>query len=379
VPEHELVEMAVGGLDYSIRKTLDTQYLRDMAELADRVRQVERLKAEKSRTSKFSKKEKVAYVDTNDNDPEFDLNFDAVENSEVNFGELIPGPPYTCKVLRPYNGKNPEEPKKEKYPSKTYSFDVTKSDEIFYLLVNEGIIVVPKGLKMPPIEQWKKMSFCKFHGYLGHNTSRCVSFRDSLQKSLDEGRLKFGDKSNKPMQIDANPLKQADSMFVEVADVNTIEVAECVAENFGKPKNATNYQKNDVEMATKGHICNNEMVTESQYAEKIKVAYPISEEDLVDFLKRCKISNSTTMLCSRCSGGFDNEAARKIEGFKPQSRRSGKWVDKKSKTLTQKTFSKKSQIKTLTPPSKSPIENGYSLVEEVQLHCSTYNIGEKRY
>jgi len=50
VPEHELVEMVVGGLDYSIRKKLDTQHLRDMAKLADRVRHVERLKAEKART-----------------------------------------------------------------------------------------------------------------------------------------------------------------------------------------------------------------------------------------------------------------------------------------------------------------------------------------
>ncbi|MCI42101.1 hypothetical protein A2U01_0063336, partial [Trifolium medium] len=51
VPEHELVEMAAGGLDYSIRNKVDTQYLRDMAQLADRVRQVERLKAENSRSS----------------------------------------------------------------------------------------------------------------------------------------------------------------------------------------------------------------------------------------------------------------------------------------------------------------------------------------
>jgi len=43
VLEHKLVEMAVGGLDYSIRKKLDTQYLRNMAQLADRVRQVKRL------------------------------------------------------------------------------------------------------------------------------------------------------------------------------------------------------------------------------------------------------------------------------------------------------------------------------------------------
>jgi len=72
VPEHELVEMAAGGLDYFVRKKLDTQYLRDMAQLADRVRQVERLKAEKARTNRFPKREKVAYVDAGDNDPEFD-------------------------------------------------------------------------------------------------------------------------------------------------------------------------------------------------------------------------------------------------------------------------------------------------------------------
>ncbi|XP_050918815.1 uncharacterized protein LOC127136276 [Lathyrus oleraceus] len=58
VPEHELVEMEVGGLDYSIRKNLDTQYLRDMAQLADRVRPIERLKTEKSKagcnTPKFT-------------------------------------------------------------------------------------------------------------------------------------------------------------------------------------------------------------------------------------------------------------------------------------------------------------------------------------
>jgi hypothetical protein len=37
VSEHELVEMAASGLDYSIRKKLDTQHLRDMAQLANRV------------------------------------------------------------------------------------------------------------------------------------------------------------------------------------------------------------------------------------------------------------------------------------------------------------------------------------------------------
>jgi len=69
VPEHELVEMAVGGLDYSVQKKLDTQYLRDMTQLADKVRQVERMKAKKARTTRHIKKEKIAYIDTYDSDP----------------------------------------------------------------------------------------------------------------------------------------------------------------------------------------------------------------------------------------------------------------------------------------------------------------------
>jgi hypothetical protein len=55
VPVHELVKMAAGGLDYSVRKKLDTQYLRDMTQLADRVRQVERLKAEKALIGEVTK------------------------------------------------------------------------------------------------------------------------------------------------------------------------------------------------------------------------------------------------------------------------------------------------------------------------------------
>jgi len=59
VSEHKLVKMAVDGLDYSIRKKLNTQYLRDMAQMADRVRLVERLKAEKARTHKFRREKRL--------------------------------------------------------------------------------------------------------------------------------------------------------------------------------------------------------------------------------------------------------------------------------------------------------------------------------
>ncbi|XP_045831224.1 uncharacterized protein LOC123922561 [Trifolium pratense] len=188
---------------------------RYMAQLADRVRQVERLKAEKARSSKFPKREKIAYVETIDDEDEYVVNYEDIEDNEINVAELKPGPPYVCKLLKPSNGKNPVEPKNDKFIAKTYSFDITKCDEIFDLLVADGQIVVPKGLKVPPLEQQKKRGFCKFHNFLGHKTAQCVLFRDLVQKALKDGRLKFGEKSKQQMKIDEDPLQISDASYVE--------------------------------------------------------------------------------------------------------------------------------------------------------------------
>jgi len=99
VSEHELTEMAAGGLDYSIRKKLDTQHLRDMARLADRVRHIERLRVEKARTHKYNKREKVAYVELNESDQEVDIAFGDVKRREVDISKLRPGPPQMGRIM----------------------------------------------------------------------------------------------------------------------------------------------------------------------------------------------------------------------------------------------------------------------------------------
>lgn len=106
VPEHELVEMATGGLDYSIKKKLDTQYLRDMAQLVDRVRQVECLKAKKARASKNNMRERVAYVELDEDDQDTYSDPLSFDESEIDLAELKQGPPYSCRVLAPSNRKN---------------------------------------------------------------------------------------------------------------------------------------------------------------------------------------------------------------------------------------------------------------------------------
>jgi len=40
-----------------------------------------------------------------------------------------------------------------------------------------------------------------------------------------------------------------------------------------------------------------EIISEPQFDEKAKTAYPMAKEELVDFLNRCKLKNSEVMLC----------------------------------------------------------------------------------
>ena len=131
-----------------------------------------------------------------DNDPEISSDPIDVEEGEIDLEELKQGPPYSCKLLVPSNGKNPVESEKnsDKFPKKTYSFYISKCDEIFDLLVKDVQMIVPPGAKLPPSEQRKKRGFCKYHNFLGHKTSQCFLFRDLVQQALKEGRLEFADK-----------------------------------------------------------------------------------------------------------------------------------------------------------------------------------------
>lgn len=59
-------------------------------------------------------------------------------------------------------GKIISNKKNEKFVRKTYTFDVTKCDNFFGLLVSDGQIAIPKGLKTLPLENRKKKGFVNF-------------------------------------------------------------------------------------------------------------------------------------------------------------------------------------------------------------------------
>lgn len=101
------------------------------------------MKEEKARANKGKR---VAYVNFRNDDEGFCHGLSDFDDNKIDLADLTQGPPYACKVLTPLNGKNPIEPEKsDKFPKKTYTFDVTKYDEIFDLLVKDGQMIVPPG------------------------------------------------------------------------------------------------------------------------------------------------------------------------------------------------------------------------------------------
>jgi hypothetical protein len=168
--------------------------------------------------------------------------------------------------------------------------------------VADGQIVVPKDLKIPPVEQRKKRGYCKFHNYLGHRTYQCVLFRDLVQKALNEGRLKFAEKTKPQMKVDVDPLPKVDANYVEVYDCNMVDVVDPALVK---------------------------VVPEKEYEKKVQEVYPKAEEELVDFLNKCKLNNAEVMLCPRCSAVCDKEAMNGLQNVVPYAENKRKWLSPK--------------------------------------------------
>ena len=97
-------------------------------------------------------------------------------------GEFIYAKPYTYPALTPSKGKEVAKPEKE-----SYLFDISKVDRIFDCLVKDKKIKLPKGHKIPPVDEIKRKKYCKWHHPWMHTTNNFIVFRNAIQKALKEG------------------------------------------------------------------------------------------------------------------------------------------------------------------------------------------------
>ena len=107
---------------------------------------------------------------------DFDLN--EINLAKVRVAKLQASPPYDCAFLKPVKRKEKTNPSNTS--SKSYSFDITKAGQIFYVLLKDKQIILPEGKKMPSAKEIKNRNFCKYHQIMEHSTNNCVHFRDLI-------------------------------------------------------------------------------------------------------------------------------------------------------------------------------------------------------
>jgi hypothetical protein len=95
----------------------------------------------------------------------------------------------------------------EKIINNKYTFDITKADKIFDLLLEKVHIKLTAGHKIPSAEELKRRRYCKYHDTSTHHTNECKVFQDCIQRAIDQGKIGL-DKNKKTMDIEDHPFPQ---------------------------------------------------------------------------------------------------------------------------------------------------------------------------
>ncbi|RYR02685.1 hypothetical protein Ahy_B06g081484 [Arachis hypogaea] len=132
--------------------------------------------------------------------------------AEIDLAELKKGPPYVCSLLKKLPGNEKSNDSKLK-SGKRYSFDISKFDQIFYVLLKDKQLILLEDRTLLSVKDLKGKPYCKFHQATSHSTNNCVRFRDLIQEAIMEGHLKF-DEGKKEMKVDSD-LFNAEANFVE--------------------------------------------------------------------------------------------------------------------------------------------------------------------
>ncbi|KAK1611624.1 hypothetical protein QYE76_035297 [Lolium multiflorum] len=167
ITEKEAVELAVAGL---------ATQLKDMASQADypsMAHMVQKLSAyEQRHPDLYQDKFKRAVVMVDTEEDEVPAGDQEVAVAEWTRG----GAPVSCKWVKPPG------------PPRGFDFDVTKTEQIFDLLLKEKQLTIPEGLKFPTAQELNGKPYCKFHNSLSHATNDCRVWRQHIQAAIEKGR-----------------------------------------------------------------------------------------------------------------------------------------------------------------------------------------------
>ncbi|XP_073030718.1 uncharacterized protein [Primulina eburnea] len=203
LPETEFVKMAQNGLDFELRKKFQGMEFRDFFELVAKVAEYEELLREES----YKKKTAMGsyYHEVED-----------VALAEIRSAGSCTVPLLNKKPAELEKKNNSQLPK-----DMQYTFDVSKTEEVFDFLVKEKFITFPHDHRMPPTEELKGREYCKYHNSYNHAAKSCWAFKNILQDRINKGVVKFFNKQES-MMVDDDHFPPVALINVNVTDLRDL-------------------------------------------------------------------------------------------------------------------------------------------------------------
>jgi hypothetical protein len=93
------------------------------------------------------------------------------QDNEICVAEWVEKPedkPISCSFLKPNRGRRDE---------MRYTFDVTKCDRLFDLLLRGGVIQLTEGHVIHNADMLAKKTYCKWHASYTYTTNECNYFQ----------------------------------------------------------------------------------------------------------------------------------------------------------------------------------------------------------
>ncbi|KAK1629591.1 hypothetical protein QYE76_003906 [Lolium multiflorum] len=148
------------------------------------------------------KYKRVALIETDEDE-------DSAGDQEVAVAEWTRGAkPVSCKWV------------KQPGPVKGFDFDLSKTEQIFDLLLKEKQLKLPEGHKIPTPQEMNGRPYCKWHHTFTHTTNDCKVLRGQIQMAIEQGRLLFGQFA---MRVDTQPFPE----------VNMVDLSQCIGREPG--------------------------------------------------------------------------------------------------------------------------------------------------
>jgi hypothetical protein len=175
ITEKDLTDLAFVGLTPYLRDKLDGQEFSDTNQLLQRALPYENhAKTSQFRDNANKDKEKhhVNFVNEEADDE---------EGNEICVAEWVEKPgdkPISCSFLNPNGGRREE---------MRYTFDVSKCDRLFDLLVQGGVIRLTEGHIIPNADILAQKTYCKWHDSDTHTTNECNYFWRQVQSVIYDG------------------------------------------------------------------------------------------------------------------------------------------------------------------------------------------------